>query len=195
MYYRYFQVQQGPFFQALVELLQKHKIVHSAIDVIANELGTDEYLFLGTRFAGFKFNDSPDRDEWMRVSKHPDFYAPRTKSDKGKDLTKRIKAIGDLPNHDHAVSLIGLSPDFISFDYGRSGKVHRSRVAGKSDGSIFFVVVPWRDIDPEKLVAYQASLGCGERRSDFFDHLLWTPPEHMEEIKEWQMEKVMGETD
>ncbi|MNN39727.1 hypothetical protein D3C81_1537750 [compost metagenome] len=59
--------------------------------------------------------------------------------------------------------------------------------------NVWFVSVPWKDVDPAKLEEYQEVKKAKKGFDRDLDALLWTPPANWAEVKRWEIEKEVDE--
>lgn len=188
---RHFRVTQG----ALLDEIDKISTQRSAAKAAARELlqrvgAADFLVWEDGSFAGFSFSTPPDADLYHRKGKA---WLPVRGTDFGKQTWKQIKALPPCPSYQMALSAVGLHPELPALIDEDQGVSHRSLVGGFPDLGIWFVDVPWRDVDQEELSVYQAKRAAGQAFSTVNQHLLWTPPTDWEEIKEWQYLKEWEE--
>lgn len=194
MYRRYFKVESGPFHDEIV----KAKIINDAaweeFKAIARSIGACDEEFLACddriKLLGFFFKDN-EPPFYMGKSKHdPEAYRPKLNTKAGKDLKKKISSIKTKDNQS-LLKIVGLN-NMIFSDKG----LNRSKlVVLPYKNPIGILSIPWEDEDPEKIEAHRNKvydLGDDDYE-DLLDHLLWLPPKGFEEIKKWEILKLIDE--
>lgn len=192
IYKRYFRVTTGPLIDAVKEIHKQQTAAVGQIRELINELGAkDAKLGAEGNIIGFTFDETPDSKLWKRTRRG--WYYPKQSSNAGRDLIKRIKALPKHPSYDEAVLAIGLIPGFPALVDTYKGVGHSVTLSGHIDLGVWFVTVPWEDIDPGELEQYKRDKASGKRWSASLDHLCWEPTADLIEVKEWQVLKEIDE--
>ena len=190
VYFRYFKIlaaQPPPAIKALVDERAEYEL---AIKAIAKEVGANESFFYDRRgeFAGFGFEVSPDKAHWRKVKGGHIFY-PKKSSPVGKALLKKIDQFQVPERINSALKLVGMEPGhFGVLSVGLA--FYNPSICGSSKKG-WFAVVPWMDVDPDKLEEYRRERSSGKAGSGNYDHLLWTPPAEWVEVKKWEVERAI----
>lgn len=58
---------------------------------------------------------------------------------------------------------------------------------------MWYVSVPWKDVDPAKLGQYKADKAAGKCFDQDLEALMWEVPEGWTEVKHWQIQKEQEE--
>ncbi len=188
VYQRYFRVTQGALIDRLLELKAQKEAGTAAYLALRDEVGAENvHVYSGGNFAGFSFKE-PDRNLYREQG---GAWLPRKNSKRGKELWAKINQLPKVPGAQRALDACGLGgghPVLFCDGYAWS-----ATVSGYYDRNIWFVKVPWKDIDPQELEQYKADKASKTRLCADLDHLLWEPPAEWEEIKEWQFLKEWEE--
>ena len=192
VYKRYFRFTEGPVVDEIDRLQELMAVAAVSADKIAKQVGGDFQTWQSTgSFAGFEFKVTPCENTFRFVKK-TGLWLPRKNTLEGRALWEKIKEV-QLPDPiGSALKLAGLSHSFPSLF--ADGRMYMSVLWGfGKPTSVWFASVPWKDVDPEKLVAYRKDRDAGTRCDGTFEHLEWKPPAEWEEVKEWQISKEAEE--
>lgn len=142
----------------------------------------------------FKTMDQVDGAKWAKVTRRLGrgrtqiLFRPKLNTPEGKALAQRVKALPACPGFEDAINIIpGLhchSPRV--FTGGRAYFAH-IRYYSHSSG-LLIVSVPFPEVDAKTLAAYVKQAKSNKRHSldGDMDAALWTPPDWLTELKEWQ---------
>lgn len=193
VYKRYFKVTSGELVDEFKRLIDVRNKAIKIIRKLNKEIGSiDININNNGHIVGFEFEKKPDSKLWKKV--HFGYY-PKQNTQWGRELVKRIKALPHFPSLQDALSAVGLSakgPCLIG-----EGTGYYSTLMGSLKHNVFFVVVPWCDVEQKELNDYKYMRdGKIEGRTGWsrnYEHLLWTPPDDWAEVKEWEMLKAKDE--
>jgi hypothetical protein len=194
MRHRYFLAEVGsPLMLRLHELHQQRVAAHDALKAFIEEIGASNLY--GNSPAGyvFDFDNAPDKQVWRKTPTRRGqyFFTTRKNTQEGKAMAERIKALPDFPRADDALRMIpNLGVGFPCVIEGGRGYSPFIRFADTDQG-VCVVSIPWRDFPAEELANYQAEHAAGTHYSASYVHALWTPPEWLREVKEWEALKVI----
>jgi hypothetical protein len=188
VYHRYFRVTEGPLIARIDEIFTERDGAAKAWDLLCKEIAAAS-AHAGSSFAGFKFKPpGPDNPENWKQS--GSLWLPKKSTKAGKVLQQRIDAMVAPKRVQDALSVVDLhgGPSLVD-----GNRWYGSTLCGKGVPGVWFVSVPWRDEDPEKLEKYLIDRSAGTHMDGCLDHLLWTPPPEFTEVKRWQFEKEYEE--
>lgn len=193
VYIRYFRITEGPIvaeIDRLFELRTAAGKLYAELAVKYGATGASNYDRSGT-FAGFTFAGRPDQDVY-RLDKKTRLWVPRKNVPAGKAIWAEIKSLPAPAPIEHAMRLAGLEPGLPMLT--DSGKWYAPTLWGYgAPRNIWFVSVPWKDVDPEKLEQYKVDKAAGTHFNRDLDALLWEAPADWTEVKRWQIEKEAEE--
>lgn len=191
MYHRYFKVTSGPLIDELNRIRASRDAAFEQWKVFCEEIGANQYLlFSNGSFGGFMFPSPPDMNVWKK-NKRDKGYTPRKTSPAGKELWKKIQSMPIMEPFDNALVKLDLPVRFPVIFHGQYA--YRCTLCGFFKEGVFFVKVPWKDVDPKELEQYKIDRDAGTRGNCEYEHLLWTPRESMTEVKEWEFLKWQDE--
>lgn len=192
IYKRYFRITAGPVVDEINRLHDLRVAAGALYMALAEKHGAltaNNYDHSGS-FAGFTFKETPDKSTYRKLLKHG-LWVPR-KTGPGKAIWAEIDAIEAPKPIDKALLLVDLYPGAPSLMEG--GRWYAPTVWGfYKPVNIWFVSVPWKDVDPAELAQYKLDRAAGKRRDSCLDHLLWEAPADWTEVKGWQIEKESEE--
>lgn len=192
MYQRHFRVDSGALLDEVNRIIDLTEQVRLAWKPLLDQIGAKQYHYWRDgSFAGFGFEEEPDQALFRRHRKFSAIWLPRKNVAEGKAMWQQINAMPQTESIQNALQVAGIT-------HGMPALIEGNRWYGPTMGGfpkqgIWFVEVPWRDEDPEKLKAYKAERDAGKRGDCELDHLLWTPPEEWREIKHWEYLKEWEE--
>lgn len=192
VYKRYFRVTEGLMVDEINRLqdLMSAAAVHA--DKVAKQVGGDFQTWQSSgNFAGFKFKVAPCQKTYRLLKKHG-LWIPRKNTPEGKEVWASIDQVPLPKPVDSALAAADLAPNIPALFHGSKWYAPTLWGFGKPV-SVWFVSVPWLDVDPEELKAYKTDREARTRRDGNLDHLLWTAPEGWAEVKHWQIEKESEE--
>ncbi len=191
IYQRYFRVTTGPLVEAACALEAEDKKSREVVLNFVKEIGAiNMYSRSGGAITGFQFEKTPDQYIWKQPNSFG-HYLPRKNTAGGKEMAQRIASLPIIQGFDPALRTVDLTEDNPVI-FG-DGKCYFATITGSALLKVFFVSVPWRDIDPEKLQQYKQERAADKHYSVELDHLCWTPSQDMHEIKRWELEKEIEE--
>lgn len=189
IYKRHFRVDSGALIDEIGKIQAQRTAAAEALETFCPSVGAKEAKFWSDgSFACFVFDDEPDRDVYRRT-KHG--WVPKKNCAAGKAIWDQIKKLPPSPSVQNALSVVGLRhgvPCLID-----DGKGYWPVMGGFPSKKIWFVEVPWRDVDPEEMARYIEKNEAGNHFDATLDHLRWTPPAEWREIKHWEYLKEWEE--
>jgi len=183
-YTRYFKVTDGPLIDAIKASRETNKAAEQEYRNILKDVNNGQgYYQRNKKLVAIQFATVPDRKVFKKAW---DGWYPKQTTKEGKALHLKLKAVVTSNEDDH-LSLVGLKGHTIIT--GRYLCQPTLNIIPSSP-IVAFVGVPWYDEDPEKLAEYvnDPDTGCSN-----MDSLLWKPTAHMEEVKEWEVQKAFDE--
>lgn len=192
VYKRYFRITEGPVVDEIERLFE----LRTAASKLYNDL-RDKYQAKDVRnyshngaFAGFTFKVPPDITVYRFLKKHK-LWVPRRKGP-GAEIWKEIESLPTPEPIENALKLVGLTPNVpCIFDGGRW---YAPTLWGFGEPTpVWFISVPWKDVDPAELAQYKLDRDAGTRGGSNLEHLSWEVPEGWAEVKEWQITKESEE--
>lgn len=189
MYYRHFKIIDK---ELCANIIQRLKDIHAykcKLHDLAISLGATGAYASEVKLVGFAF-DEPDRELYKPVGRMA--YYPKKTSKRGKEIISQIEALGQPPEEVNSLisPMLPNGADFCFHD-SETHRIYSAYLRGSEDAG-WFLVVPWKDVDPVELRAYRADRSKGVCGDAELDHLLWkVPTDKFEEIKEWQMLKAL----
>lgn len=178
MYKRYFKVSTGPTMEAVKHYFEKKGNAIDQINELRKKFGFKEYYTRSGHFSGVTFDTEPDMKVWEISNRKQRHYSPRQSSKAGKAMYQELKV--DIP----------CTKEVIEAALGTDGKwvLHGGGYAYSitccGTDKEFFFVVPWRDVDPEKLKAYENNDYYHNSELSYLSTTKF-PPE-FQELKEWE---------
>jgi hypothetical protein len=192
VYKRYFRITAGPVvdeIDRLFELRIAAGKLYAELAVKYGATGSSNYDRTGT-FAGFTFATPPDQSVY-RLEKKTRLWVPR-KRGRGEAIWSDIKALPAPSPIEHALRLANLEPGLPMLT--DAGRWYAPTLWGfGAPRNVWFVSVPWKDVDPEKLAEYKAAKATGSSFYRNLDALTWEAPADWTEVKSWQIEKESEE--
>lgn len=192
VYQRYFRITEGP---VVDEINRLQEIRFAAAKVFAalgdkyKSKSVNTYESSG-RFAGFTFDEKPDEAVFRLLKKHR-LWVPR-KIGPGKEIWAEINALPQPAPIGDALLLVGLTANLPTLT--DNGRWYAPCIWGfGKPRSIWFVSVPWKDVDPAELAQYKLDKAAGTHFNRDLDHLNWEAPADWTEVKNWQIEKEAEE--
>lgn len=192
VYKRYFRFTSGPVADEIDRLQDLAVAAAVEADKVAKQVGGEFKTWQSHGgFAGFTFKETPCQKTYRFLKKHG-LWVPRKNTPEGKEVWSAIEQL-ELPAPvDSALKLVDLTPNFPALMHG--GKWYAPTLWGFGKPvSVWFVGVPWMDVNPAELDAYKIERDAKTRRDSNLDHLSWTVPEDWTEVKHWQVEKEAEE--
>lgn len=195
VYQRFFRFSDGPLLAEINQLFEDRISAGKLYRELAEKYGarsSSNYDHSGA-FAGFEFGlgNQPDKEVFRFVAKHR-LWLPRKNVPAGKAVWDEINQLPKPQPIDSVLAQVGLSTGFP--DVWDGGKGYAPQIWGYGEPrNIWFVSVPWKDVDPEKLKKYEKERSEGTRRDGELDSFLWTPPQNWIEVKRWEIEKEVEE--
>lgn len=194
VYQRYFRFTDGPLIAEIDRLFDERIAAGKLYSDLSDKYGavTAHTWDRSGGFAGFKFSlgSQPDKAVFRFVAKHR-LWLPRKNVPAGKAIWAEIDRLPKPRPIDSVLSQVGLSTGFPDVWDGNKGYAPQIWGYG-APRNIWFVSVPWKDVDPAKLEAYQKEKVEGSH-DDTLEAFLWTPPSNWTEVKRWQIEKEVDE--
>jgi len=192
VYKRYFRVTKGPMVEEIDRLQDLMTVAAVHAEQVAQQVGGDFQTWQSSGgFAGFKFKTAPCQKTFRLLKKHG-LWVPRKNTPEGKAVWAAINQVPLPAPADSALKLVDLTPNFPALFHGSKWYAPTLWGFGKPV-SVWFVSVPWLDVDPAELEAYKAEREARTRRDGNLDHLCWEVPAGWEEVKHWQVEKESEE--
>ena len=173
-------------------LLDEHKKIHET-RIVANSLLEELCQKVGAMtfhvwsmggLAGFVFAQQPDLGAWKKPDKNG-LYLPRKNTQAGKAILEQIRSIPKIQSLQEAVSIQGMCHIFPVLEDSDA----RCRLRGFVGGPLF-LIVPWRNVEPETVNTYLEQKKAGIKFCSMLDHLQWKPTDDLQECKEWEMLKA-----
>ncbi|MFJ7315077.1 hypothetical protein ACIQVE_20405 [Pseudomonas sp. NPDC098747] len=194
VYKRYFRITEGPMVDEIARLQDLRSDTADAFRVLGDQYGAED-VFTWPRtgaFAGFKFPKGSKPDEKLfRLMKKERLWIPR-KTGAGKAIWPIIERLPQVAPVENALHLVGLTPNVPSLVH--HGRWYSPQLWGfGSPINVWFVSVPWLDVDPAELAQYQIDRAAGTHYDGNFEHLSWSMPKDWFEVKEWQVLKESEE--
>jgi hypothetical protein len=195
VYHRYFRFTDGPLIEQIDALFEARIAAGKLYRTLADKYGAvDAHNYdRSGEFAGFRFSltNPPDKNVFRFVAKHR-LWLPRKNVPAGKEVWEEINQLPKPKPIESVLEQVGLTTGFP--DVWEGGKGYAPQIWGYgSPRNIWYVAVPWKDIDPSKIEAYKADLPHGARHDREIGAMLWTPPAEWQEVKRWEIEKEVDE--
>lgn len=179
----------GPIITEIDRLFDLRIAAGTLYKQLADKYGAEEanvYDRTGT-FAGFVFKVPPDKNVY-RCDAKTLLWLPRKNVPAGKAIWAEIKQLPTPEPIENAMKLAGLTPGLPMLT--DAGRWYAPTIWGYgAPRNIWFVSVPWLDVDPDKIAAYEAEKAEGKCFDQDLEALTWQPPVEWEEVKRWQIEK------
>lgn len=192
VYKRYFRVTEGPMVDEIDRLQELLSVAAVHADKVAKQVGGEFKTWQSSgSFAGFAFKAPPCQKTYRLLKKHG-LWVPRKNTPEGKEVWAAIEQVPLPAPVDSALKLADLSPNFPALCDGGKWYAPALWGFGKPVG-VWFVSVPWLDVDPAELEAYKVERDAKTRFDRDLDHLSWAVPEGWVEVKRWQIEKEYEE--
>lgn len=188
MKHRFFLDHNGRITDKVRKLLALSDSVGQEVIAFRDSIGAARVAPSGDSYV-FTFDQKPDSRLWTS-DRGGCYYRPRKNTTEGKELRAKVNALPRYPNLADAIGLIpGLSGSSMGVLEGNT--MYRTFIRYYNlDLGVVIVSVPWPEVDEQKLADYKAQVeGPSEERTHWnhtLDHMLWTPPEWLREIKEWE---------
>lgn len=188
---RFFRVEGGLLLDEIEKIRAQRDAATAASRTLLPAIGATEAKFWpdGT-FACFVFAQTPD-PEVYRNTGHG--WTPKKNCAAGKAIWKQLMKLPRCPDYQNALKHVGLRIDVPGVVDEQKGVGYWPVMGGFPTKKIWFVEVPWRDVDPAEMAQYISDREVGERFNSTFEYLRWTPPAEWIEIKEWQYLKEWEE--
>lgn len=181
---RYFRVESGLLIDEIEKIKAQRNAATSALKDLLPTIGAKEAKFWQDgAFACLVFETTPDTDVF-RDTGHG--WVPRKNCAAGKAIWKDIQKLPPCPSYQMALKRVGLRVEVPGLVDEERGVGYWPVMGGFPGRNIWFVEVPWRDVDPVEMAQYIADNKAGIRCCSAFEHLRWTPPAEWVEIKQWQ---------
>jgi hypothetical protein len=192
IYKRYFRITAGP----VVDEINRLQDLRAAAGKLYAELAV-KYGAAGAScydrsgiFAGFTFATPPDQTVY-RFDKKARLWIPRKKG-AGASIWSDLTSLPIPQPIDNAMRLADLEPGLPMLT--DSGRWYAPVIWGFGrPHNVWFVSVPWKDIDPAELAQYKLDREGGGHFDRNLEHLLWEAPADWTEVKSWQIEKESEE--
>lgn len=192
VYKRYFRFTEGPVVDEIDRLQDLFTVAAQSAVKVAEQVGGEFQTWQSSGgFAGFKFKDIPC-EQTFRYVKKTRLWLPRKNTPEGKAVWAAIDQVSLPDPVSSAIKLAGLTPDIPALFADGRCYVPTLWGFGKPVG-IWFVSVPWMDVDPAELAQYKVDFAAGTRGDRNLEHLTWQVPEGWAEVKEWQIRKESEE--
>lgn len=189
VHHRFFRITSGPLVEKIHELQAGRLAANDAYIALCEKLGaTNALVWESGNLAGFTFDHEPCQQTFRKDGKT---WMPRKGTKAGKALWKEIQAIPVAPSVQHALEVVGLHCRVPSVIDGNRG--YTPGISGFFNHNIWFVKLPWKQVDPQVMAEYREAHEAGNRWCAELEYLQWTPPADWEELKEWQYLKEMEE--
>lgn len=174
-------------FQEVADIRQKASV---RIKEFGDRIGARQVFGTSPKNYHFSFDTPPDRNVWRKVRNH---YTPRKNTPGGRELVQEINTLPSCPSWDDVFQEIpGIENRFPYVIVDSMGYTPFIRYGSLKHG-LLIISVPWVEYPPEKLEAYKAERAVGDHFDTGLEHALWTPPEWLTEIKEWEALKLIDE--
>lgn len=197
-YQRFFTAGKGtPLDVALRAILKQRALAAKAVQKFARANGISNVY--GNSWESYRFDlkdyKNYDAQKWRKTKpvRGQWFFVPRLNTPEGKALAEQVKALPPFPSWNTALDAVpGLHHGFPAIIEGSTGYSPYVKFYTKD---LVLIAIPWRDEDPKKLEKYRKQHGTkGQREwSATMEYLLWTPPDWLHEIKEWEALKLIDE--
>lgn len=192
VYKRYFRFTEGPVVDEIDRLQDLLAVAAVSADKVAKQVGGEFQTWQSSGgFAGFKFKQTPC-EKTFRFVRKSGLWMPRKNTPEGKVVWSAIAEVPLPEPVSSAMKLAGLNPNFPALF--SDGRMYMPTLWGfGKPTSVWFVSVPWKDVDPEKMAEYLKTNAAGTEYDSNLDHLRWVAPEGWTEVKEWQISKESEE--
>jgi len=179
IYYRFFRILDAETVTKLNDLFDQRISYREKLQKLEDQLGAID-LYVKTRtgiLAGFGFDQAPDSKKFKKVDAG---YMPKLSTKFGKEFYASLAEI-KVPAEINT-ALKEKIPTYL-FSMMNGLNFYSCSVFGRKN--LWFVNVPWADIDPKKLDDYKV----GHNGDNNMDHLMWTKPDEWVEVKEWEAKR------
>lgn len=194
VYKRFFRVTKGPMVEEIDRLFELRFAASKLYEELRVKYGAKavhNWQHSGA-FAGFVFEKLPDQSIYCRVPKQRGLWRPRKNVPAGKSIWAEIKQLPEPSPIEHALRLVGLEPGLPMLT--DAGRWYAPTLWGYgAPRNVWFVSVPWKDEDPQKLEEYKAIKAAKKGFDRDLGALLWEPPSDWVEVKRWEVEKEVDE--
>lgn len=193
VYKRYFRFTDGPVVEEIDRLFEARIAAGKLYKVLSDKYGAESANTWESNggFAGFQFKTAPDKSIYRMLPKHR-LWVPRKNVPAGKEIWSEINQLPKPSPIEHALRLVDLEPGMPMLCEG--GRWYGPALWGYgAPRNIWFVSVPWKDVDPEKLSEYKSIKEAGHGFDRDLEALMWVVPEGWTEVKSWQIEKECEE--
>lgn len=192
VYKRYFRITEGPMVDEIDRLQELLSVAAVHADKVAKQVGGEFKTWQSSgSFAGFTFKAPPCQKTYRLLKKHG-LWVPRKNTPEGKEVWAAIDQVPLPDPAESALKLADLTPNAPALFSDSKWYAPTLWGYGKPV-SVWFVSVPWLDVDPEELAAYKKDRAAGSRCDSNLEHLSWAAPEGWVEVKRWQIEKESEE--
>lgn len=189
VYKRYFRVASGALIDEIEKIKAQRDAASAALDELRPKVGAkDAWFWKDGTFACFTFEKDPDPAVYRRTKYG---WVPKKNCKEGKAIWAEIKKVPACPHYERALLAVELNPDIPCLTDG--SVAYWPALGGFPGKNIWFISVPWKDVDPDEMADYIAKNEAGTHYNRDLDHLRWTPPADWLEIKEWQYLKEWEE--
>jgi len=201
MDYRYFQVTEGPLFDAFVKIVEQRRKAGVALRKFMKKHGISDTYGGAPAEYRFDLDDPANRDDkkWRKVKQRGGrfFWEARKNTPEGKALAAEVAALPVYPAFNDALDVVpGLTGGMPLVIDGNAGYRAHIRFYSMRDPKVIIVAVPWKEVDAKKLAAYKKQ--AASKKRNHWCHELefaqWTPPAWMVEMKEWEALRLIDET-
>lgn len=201
MYHRFFTVDETtPLFKEIKKLVEQRRKAHGVLNQFLKDHGIDTLYgnSPATYVVDFKSSKDVDLQTWAKTKPRRGeyFFRPRKNTPEGKALLAKMKELPTYPDLNDALRTVpNLHHGFPCFVDGNTWYKPHLRFFSLRKG-IAILSVPWRDEDQKMLAEYKAQRDGDAERSEwsaYKDYMLWTPPEWLTEVKEWEALKIIDE--
>jgi len=197
MEHRFFKVTDGPVWDAFIALRNERIAAEKIVKAFIAEIGADNCYGSDANSYAFSFPD--DKRDAIKRSQlwtaHPRIggaYYPSKRNKLAAELREKVKALPRFPKLDEALKTVGLWPGFPSLIEGHTGYSPFIRFYSLDD-HVLVISIPWRKKSKKEMDDYKRKHKKGEWSSAEMEYLLWTPPESLHEMKEWEALKIIDD--
>lgn len=181
---RYFRVDSGLLIDEIEKIRVQRNAAAEAFRILQPAIGAVEAKFWPDgSFACLVFENAPDAEVYRHTGHG---WVPKKNCAAGKALWEDIKKLPPCPGYQAALKCVGLRTEVPGVVDEDEGIGYWPVMGGFPAKKIWFVEVPWRDVDPAEMAQYIADNKAGKRCCSTFEYLRWTPPADWVEIKQWQ---------
>lgn len=180
VYYRYFRAESGPLVDGVKRIERENEASIEQWQVLIDEFKAASICFNSDgKIAAVAFKDTPDVRLWRPVRNG---YLPKRNSKAGRALWQKIENAPIAIDPSMALRAAGLEPlgpTLIHDGYGYYNQLNTAQ-------GVCFIRVPWLDVPDAEMTEYREKNAAGIHSSCSMDHLQWTPPAGLVELKEWE---------